>query len=225
MPAFGRRFLADERGFTLPEVMVTVGIMVVVLFSLYNIFDATIRVFSFGNDKVEATDNARVGLEKVERELRAAYPYDKSDALDTNDHLFFTTTTPATGAKPATNNQVTFGNDLNGDRRLTCDPLAVTGCEYITYKLTSAANPANACTASPCSLRRVNGANSASAGDSVVDNVAVNGLTFTYLKSDGTALTSADGESAIGLVRVRVNVEVDGRTQALTTYVKLRNRL
>jgi Tfp pilus assembly protein PilW len=52
--------------------------MIVVLFALYNVFDMSIRVFSFGNDKLEAVENARLGLEKMERELRDAYPYNKA---------------------------------------------------------------------------------------------------------------------------------------------------
>lgn len=48
--------------------------MLTVMFALYSIFDMGIRVFSFGNNKVEAVQNARVGLEKMERETRAAYP-------------------------------------------------------------------------------------------------------------------------------------------------------
>jgi len=52
-------------------------IMIVVLFALYSIFDMGIRVFSFGNDKIEATEQARLGMEKMTREIRAAYPVDK----------------------------------------------------------------------------------------------------------------------------------------------------
>ena len=52
--------------------------MLTVLFALYSIFDMSLRVFGFGSDKVEAVENARLGLEKMERELRGAYPYDKA---------------------------------------------------------------------------------------------------------------------------------------------------
>lgn len=70
--------LREESGFTVPEVLVVATMMVVVLFALYSIFNASIRVLSFANDnKVEAMENTRLGLEKMEREIRAAYPYDK----------------------------------------------------------------------------------------------------------------------------------------------------
>ena len=45
-------------------------IMMVVFFALSSIFDMSLRVFSFGNNKVEAVESARVGMEKMEREIR-----------------------------------------------------------------------------------------------------------------------------------------------------------
>ena len=53
------RFLKEERGFTLTEILVTIIIMIVVFFALYSIFDMSLRVFSFGNNKVEAVESAR----------------------------------------------------------------------------------------------------------------------------------------------------------------------
>lgn len=109
--------MREESGFTLPEMLVAIMIMIVVLFALYNIFDMSIRVFGFGNDKVEAVENARLGLERMERELRAAYPYDKRNG---NNALLTT----------RTSNSVAFGNDLNGDRKIDAS-------EQIAYSLSS----------------------------------------------------------------------------------------
>ena len=53
-----KRLLREESGFTLPEVLVM--LMLTVMFTLYSIFDTGIRVFSFGNDKTEAVENARL---------------------------------------------------------------------------------------------------------------------------------------------------------------------
>ena len=72
-----KRVVGEEAGFSLTEVLVTMMIMLIVLFALYSIFDMGIRVFSFGNDKIEATEQARLGMEKMTREIRAAYPVDK----------------------------------------------------------------------------------------------------------------------------------------------------
>lgn len=220
----GERFSKDERGFTLPEMMVTIVIMIVVLFALFSIFDVGLRVFSFGNNKVEAVESARVGMEKMEREIRQAYPYNSSAS---QTHLFFDTASPTTplAVPPTTITQLTFGNDLGApgasDGVITCG----TPCEYITYKLTAATSNAP-CTAAPCTLRRVNTANSGDWGDPVVENVAVNGLTFQFLKSDGG--TPAN-ESEVGMVLVSLNIIVNqgignAGTQQLTTVIDLRNR-
>ncbi len=120
---FAKRFLAQEEGFTLVEMLVTIMVMVVVLFGLYNIFDMSIRVFSFGNNKVEAVENARLGLERMEREVRVAYPINKAAG---NDTILSTWTATEIG----------FGNDLNNNGRIGC----VTNCERISYRVTE--NPA-----------------------------------------------------------------------------------
>ncbi len=77
-------------GFTLSEMMVTIMIMIVVFFALFSIFDMSLRVFSYGNNKVEAMESARLGMEKMEREIRQAYKYN-SAASPPQNHLFFDT--------------------------------------------------------------------------------------------------------------------------------------
>jgi len=220
------RFLTEERGFTLPEMMVTMVIMIVMLLALYSIFDMSLRVFVFGNNKAEAVESAREGLEKMEREIRAAYKKDTTVTPPQN-HIFFTTTSPGTAlaVPPTSVSQITFGNDLGpegaGDRKIECG----TPCEYITYKLTDDTSN-TPCTASPCTLRRVNTANSGDWGDPVVENVALNGLTFNFYKSNGTAPAN---EGDIGKVLVSLDVVVHSgtntaATQKLTTEIDLRNR-
>ncbi len=119
MSDVAKKRLLREEGFGLPETLVTIMIMTVVLFGLYNIFDMSIRVFSFGNDKVEAVENARLGLEKMAREIRAAYPYDKP----VGDNRVITSTI----SNPS--NQITFGNNLNNNW------VATDAGEQITYRL------------------------------------------------------------------------------------------
>jgi Tfp pilus assembly protein PilV len=226
------RFLREEGGFTLIEMMVTTLIMIVVLMSLYSIFDMSVRVFMVGNNKTEAVESARLGLEKMEREIRAAYPVDASAAA--TNYLFFNATgaSPPAGAAMPTSTRITFGNELVAEsdpnkRTILCG----TPCEYITYKLTDDTTNTT-CTAFPCTLRRINAANSSAALTSsdqyaVVENVAPDGLTFTYLKSDGTAATTP-GEIATVLVSLEVTVDQGNpdydATQRLTTEIDLRNR-
>lgn len=63
-----------ESGFTLTEVLVSTTMMAFVLFALYALFDTTVRVFDLAGEELEAAENARFGLGRMEREIRAAYP-------------------------------------------------------------------------------------------------------------------------------------------------------
>ena len=219
------RFLKEERGFTLSEMLVTIIIMMVVFFALYSVFDMSVRIFMFGSNKVEAVESARLGLEKMEREIRAAYP------VGSDGHLFFSLNGAASNPPQAmpSQTQITFGNEHGvegeGDGTIQCGA----PCEYITYKLTDDVEGSNvACTVSPCDLRRVNTANSTNPGAPVVDNaVFPGGLDFTYLQSDG--ITPATTEGEIAKVRVTLDIMVDPGTQTsarqrLTTEIDLRNR-
>ena len=185
--------MREEGGFTLPEVLVTMIIMIMVLFALYSIFDMSIRVFSFGNDKVEAVENARLGLDKMQREIRAAYPVDKAGG----DNRVITSSL----SNPS--NQVTFGNDLNGNRRAND-----TG-EQITYRLSGDTPPAL--------LRN---------DQETINFVKANGLSFRYLDKNGNETTQ---ESEVARVRIKLEIEIDRgrlgkRAQTLSTDVALRNR-
>lgn len=211
------RFSRGESGFTLAEMMVTIMVMMVVLFALYNIFDMSLRVYSFGNDEVEAVENARLGLEKMEREIRAAYPVDRWDP--DKRHLFFSangSTSDPPKAMPS-DAQITFGNDLSGGAagKIQCPNTSGAPCEYITYKLVGS------------TLRRVNAASSAGAGEPVAEFVEPNGLEFTYLDGNGATYNGTD-ESKIHRVRITLSIRVEGGardgTQTLTTDVGLRNR-
>lgn len=202
-----RIFLQQESGFTLTELMVTMMMMLIVMFALYSIFDMSIRVFSFGNDKTEAVENARLGLERIERELRAAYPYNKTDGDATNDNIFngYSTTS---ALSPNSFNSITFYNDLNGNN-------VEDGSERITYNLSGASPPAL--------LRN---------GDPVVEFVQPDGLTFTFCKvstSCDPASPPSLTEGEAKLVRVELKVRVkrgsaNAATQTLRTDVTLRNR-
>ena len=195
--------MGGQSGFTLPEMMITITITIVVLFSLFSIFDTSIRVFSLGNDKVEAVENARLGLDRMAREMRAAYPYDK---INGQPHLFWSSGAPTAGAMPSSAG-ATFGNDVNGNRKIDAG-------EQITYALDGGA---------PATLLRN--------GEGVIGHVRdVDGdqaLTFAYLNASGSAATS---EADIAMVRIKLEIAVGGTgsgesvEQVLETEVDLRNR-
>ena len=215
-----KRLLCDEDGFTLSEMLVTTMLMTIVLFALYKIFDTSIRVFSFGNDKVEAVENARLGLEKMERELRDAYPYDKAGG----DTKLFKAWTPT---------RVTFGNELTDDREIRCPsspPNPPPWCEIISYDIYKPGD------SSTYALGRAN--LSGGVRQPVVEYVGYKNrtdtdLSFEYFTRDGSRINPASPgsytEADISKVRVELKVEIDRgalgrRTQTLTTDVTLRNR-
>lgn len=114
-----QRLIREQDGFTLAEVLVTMVMMLTVMFALYSIFDMSLRVFSFGNDKIEAVENARIGMERMEREIRASYPYDKAGG---DEELF----------EVWEEDRIVFGNDLDGDRKIeVCSSGASSECETI----------------------------------------------------------------------------------------------
>lgn len=198
-----RRGPADEAGFTLPEALVAVVLTAAVLLALYAVFDAGVRVFGAGRERSEAVQSARLGLARMEREIRAAYPPDKA-AGDTALLADFG------------DESLTLYNDLNGNRR-TVDPatgLAEPG-EGISYAPGAGGAPLR-------NGRLLVG----SAGDVDGDGRS---LTFVYLDANGDPVAGGN-EGDIAFVRIELEVLVDGAGTAepdglsLGTGVALRNR-
>jgi prepilin-type N-terminal cleavage/methylation domain-containing protein len=200
--AVSKRLLREEKGFSLVEVMVTMLIMIIVLFALYSIFDMSIKTYSFGNSKAEAMENARLGMDKMEREIRQAYAFDKANG---NNQLFPTWD----------ENQLEFGNDLDGSTAVEC-PNVDEDCEIISYTLDGNGNLMRTSEDPP------------PVPQAVVENVE--DVEFRYFQRNGTTEVLPGGnESLIGMVRIVVDVRVESvaprdGTQTLTTDVALRNR-
>ncbi len=198
-----RRLSDREHGFTLPEALVAMVMTAAVLLALYAVFDASVGVFGAARGNAEAAQAARLGLARMEREIRAAYPRDKAGG-------------DATLLTSFGEERLDFGNDLDGDRR-TFDPatgLADPG-EGISYTLDTSGAP----------LR--NGRLLVEyAGDIDGDGRA---LTFEYFDANGDPVVTGD-KADVSLVRVEP--EVSGDTAAggepaervLRTAVALRNR-
>ena len=211
----GRKFYREEEGFTLTEVLVTMVMMILVMFALYTIFDMSIRVFSFGNDKVEAVENARIGLAKMEREIRAAYPYDKISDSSPDEQLL----------KVKKSTKIEFGNDLNGNRKVDDECSSESPpCEIIAY---SVYKPK--LRGSPYALGRSNSV--PSVREAVVEFIDYKkesdpGVSFSYLKWDAADndFVEAVEEGEVELVRITLRVRVGEGSQTLSTDVALRNR-
>jgi len=207
------RLLRDESGFTLAEVSVTITIMIIVLFALHSMFEMSLKVYSYGHNKVEATEISRVALEKMEREIRQASAYNQPSDL----HLF--------DQRTSTPPQIRFGNDLNGSGAIEC-PNSSGRCEKIGYRLNNGTlgrdSTSTGATNTLANLRPV------------AENVQ--SLTFTYYNKSGavvapggTEATDPTATTYVDRVQVSLVVSVDqgiGKpgTQTITSIIDLRNR-
>jgi type II secretory pathway component PulJ len=195
-----------EAGFTLVEVLVAATMMFAVLFALYAVFDVSVRAFGYGGDKMDAVGNARVALDRMEREIRAAYPYDPTTDPPRR-YLFLDPLDPTMPAVP-TATRIAFGNETGGDRKISAS-------EVVGYYL------------SGHDLRRSKGGSV----QTLVDSVATDGLRFTPCRSadDCPPAVAVTDEAEVRLVRIELAVEVERRgedpaRQRLATDVYLRNR-
>lgn len=196
----------EERGFTLVEVLVSAMMMFGVLFALFAIFDVSVRAFGYGGDRLESVGNARLALGRMEREIRAAYPYDLTSDPPRR-HLFLDPADPTRPAVP-TATRITFGNEVGGDR-------SIDGSEIIGYYL------------SGHDLKRSKGGSA----QTLVDSVPTDGLRFIPCRSpdDCPPALAITDEAEIRLLRIEMAVEVrrrgqDPTRQTLVTDVYLRNR-
>jgi type II secretory pathway component PulJ len=202
-----RSFWRDETGFTLVEVLVSAMMMFGVLFALYAIFDVSVRAFGYGGDRLETVGNARLALGRMEREIRAAYPYDLTSD-PSRRYLFLDPANPTTPAVP-TSTRIAFGNETGGDRKIGAT-------EVIGYYL------------SGHDLKRSKGGSA----QTLVDSVPADGLRFTPCRSadDCPPALAITDEAEIRLLRIELAVEVrrrgqDPTRQTLATDVYLRNRV
>jgi type II secretory pathway component PulJ len=202
----GTRLCKEEEGFTLVEVLVASTMMFAVLFALYAVFDVSVRAFGYGGDRLEAVGNARLAMGKMEREIRAAHPYDLTSDPPKR-FLFLNPANPTQPAVPAPT-RIVFANEAGGDGRIGAS-------EVIGYYL------------SGHELKRSKGGSV----QTVLDSIPSGGLRFTYCRSADEcppALAITD-EAEIRVVRIELTVEVrrrgeDPTRQTLTTDVYLRNR-
>lgn len=195
-----------EAGFTLVEVLVAAAMMFAVLFALYAVFDVSVRAFGYGGDRVEAVGNARLAMDRMEREIRAAYPYDQTTDPPRR-HLFVDPLDPTKPAVPDAT-RIAFGNETTGDRKIGAT-------EVIGYYL------------SGHDLKRSKGGSA----QTLLDTMATDGLRFTPCRSveDCPPAVAVTDEAEIRLLRIELAVEVERRgedpaRQRLATDVYLRNR-
>lgn len=63
--------LADERGFTLVELLATIVVSTIVLFAMFGLVDAATRQQSLANDRIDANDRGRAAMDIISAQLRS----------------------------------------------------------------------------------------------------------------------------------------------------------
>jgi prepilin-type N-terminal cleavage/methylation domain-containing protein len=62
--------LRDQRGFTLVEILVSIAILTVIMAGMFTFLWGTSKHWTTGRNLAEETDNARIGLNRMTRELK-----------------------------------------------------------------------------------------------------------------------------------------------------------
>jgi prepilin-type N-terminal cleavage/methylation domain-containing protein len=70
--SIARRLAGDESGMTLPEVLISMSIFVVLLFAILQLLDTTTAVAPKDTERNDALHEAQVGVHRMVRELRQA---------------------------------------------------------------------------------------------------------------------------------------------------------
>ena len=196
------RFLKDERGFTLSEMLVTVMIMTVVLGGLSSMFHMSLRVFSYSNNKVEAVESAesRPGDDGARDQAGPHYRYAPEKCY---------TWTPT---------QIRFGIHLDEDGIIECPNLDTPSlCEKFGYQVYESEEPPGSGNFIPI-LGRDNsstGATNATGPPTCCRSPKMSKLTFTYYDHTGDEVLPAgdpDGDTEADIDRVLVRLEYFRKT-------------
>ncbi len=110
------KFIRNQTGFTLLEMLVSSAVFVIVLFAIYTMLSANQITYALGENKVEIQQNARVAMRRMAREVRMA-GYDPSSAIPAQ--------ASQTAIQVANANTITFIADLDGNN----------SSDQVTYRL------------------------------------------------------------------------------------------
>jgi len=157
----------NQKGVGLIELLIYVALSVVVLGSIYRLFDSNRATYASGESKMNAQQNARVGMDEIDRELRMAGYYPENFDADNANNI-----TTAT-VQAATHNSFAVAGDLDGSGSTSVFQFCLDGTV----------------------LRRQKGANAVlgtytcSAGQTLAENVT--GLRFTYYDANNATLPAS----------------------------------
>ena len=90
------RKFQNQKGVGLIELMIYVVLSAIVLTSIYRLLDSNRATYASGESKMNAQQNARVGMDEIDRELRMAGYYPENFDLDPANNIAWNTVQVAT---------------------------------------------------------------------------------------------------------------------------------
>jgi type IV pilus assembly protein PilW len=191
----GTRFGQD--GTTLAELMITLLVFSVIMMVIVLLWEQSQQAYFRGATAAELQQNARVALEQMTREIRQA-GYDPCCYCNPSNTAFDATVHPGCanvdpGVFPVqtfTATSIWVRADRNGNGDVT-PGVANPEEENVCFRLDG-----------DVIRRKTTGGDCTSGGDELARNIT--GLTFTYLKANGTAATV---RSDIRIVRISISAQ------------------
>ncbi len=120
-----RRWLDNQRGFTLTELMIAVAVITIVLAGVFAVQQEGLQAYLWGSNRVETQQNARVALDLMTREIRSAASI--TTITSATDITFLDQTLP----NPKTIRYAVSGTTLNRTENGTTTPL-IGGVQSLT---------------------------------------------------------------------------------------------
>lgn len=212
-----RPLFRSQRGFTLTEMLVVTAVLGVVFAGVVVALQAGIASSRVGTGRAEAQSAARVGLDRIMRDIRSA-------GVNPTGNAFPSTPTPTPVVSTALADQIVLNSDLDGSGAAValaagaCDPAG--DSEVVQYTvaastLTRSANPAILA----CGAALIGG---------------VQSLTFQYFDSAGNAIVGNAPASNINITTVIVTLTVASEQMTgsqtgamvvtMTDQARIRNR-
>ncbi len=130
---------AEDRGFTIIELLIAMAAGLIVLAALYDLFTVNNRHFANEEQRTEMQQNARIAMEMMTREIRMA-GYNQTTMADTQavsrcPGITTPSNAPCAGITHAASDSISFVADINGNGDTTADPTNPN--ENITYDVYS----------------------------------------------------------------------------------------
>jgi prepilin-type N-terminal cleavage/methylation domain-containing protein len=218
------RTMTEQRGFTLPELLVACAIVAIVMAGVYGLLHTGSTGFVRGLAQVEAQEAARAALQRMSAELWASGDNPRGCPAVGGAPDLLTCFTTVTAISSANTTTFTIQSDVDGDGRVATTETN----EIITYRLNTTAS--TNCAIGTCLERQ------ASVTDASFQTViaGVQTLTFTYFDQAGTTLATPVSNAnlpnirAVG-IRIVTQPEVQASVNnnvrvAMNDLMRVRNR-